>query len=154
MEGKTIGLLKSLPVSARTLFSCKLRVHEIVCFPVIVICGIVLALLSKLTVVDAVILAAIPLLYSYNAGVMNLKKYNFDWTNEVMVAKNSMPVAVTTFVGVFSSLVPGIVAVVLAALGLDTVIFGGVMIALSLAAAVGLTILLRKKGEKLFREIG
>ena len=158
LEGKTIGLLKSLPVSARTLFSCKLRVHEIVCFPVIVICGIVLALLSKLTVVDAVILAAIPLLYSYNAGVMglllNLKKYNFDWTNEVMVAKNSMPVAVTTFVGVFSSLVPGIVAVVLAALGLDTVIFGGVMIALSLAAAVGLTILLRKKGEKLFREIG
>lgn len=111
-----------------------------------------------MTVVDTVILAAIPLIYSYNAGVMglllNLKKYNFDWTNEVMVAKNSMPVAVTTFVGIFLSLLSGIVAVVLAVLGLDTVIFGGVMIALSLAVAVGLTILLRKKGEKLLREIG
>ena len=158
LEGKTIGLLKSLPVPARTLLSCKLRVHEIVCFPVIVICSIAMALLSKMTVVDTVILAAIPLIYSYNAGVMglllNLKKYNFDWTNEVMVAKNSMPVAVTTFVGIFLSLLSGIVAVVLAVLGLDTVIFGGVMIALSLAVAAGLTILLRKKGEKLLREIG
>lgn len=158
LEGKTFGLLKSLPISARTILSSKLRVHEIICFPVIVICGIVMALLSKLTVVDAVILVAIPLIYSYNTGVMglllNLKKYNFDWTNEVIVAKNSMPATVTIFGGIILSLIPGIIAVVLAALGFGVVIFGGVMIALALAAAIGLTMLLRKKGEKLFRQIG
>lgn len=158
LEGRTLGLLKSLPVSARTILSAKLRVHETICFPVIVICGVVMAALSKFAVVDAVLLVVIPLIYSYNAGAMglllNLKKYNFDWTNEVMVAKNSLPTTVTTFAGMFLSLIPGGIAVVWVLLGMDSAIFGGIMIALSLAVAVGLTILLRRKGEKLFREIG
>ena len=158
LEGKTFGLLRSLPVSARTVLSAKLRVHELICFPVVLICSVVMAVLSKSAPVDAVLLIALPLIYSYNAGVlgllMNLKRYNFDWTSEVMVAKNSMPVMVVTFGGMAASLIPGIVVLFLSIGGISTAITGGVMLVLSLAVSVGLTVLLRSRGEKMFEEIG
>ena len=158
LEGKAFGLLRSLPVSARTVLSAKLRVHELICFPVVLICSVVMAVLSKSAPVDAVLLIALPLIYSYNAGVlgllMNLKRYNFDWTSEVMVAKNSMPVMVVTFGGMAASLIPGIVVLFLSIGGISTAITGGVMLVLSLAVSVGLTVLLRSRGEKMFEEIG
>ena len=117
-----------------------------------------MAVLSKSAPVDAVLLIALPLIYSYNAGVlgllMNLKRYNFDWTSEVMVAKNSMPVMVVTFGGMAASLIPGIVVLFLSIGGISTAITGGVMLVLSLAVSVGLTVLLRSRGEKMFEEIG
>lgn len=158
LEGKTFGLLRSLPVSARTILSAKLRVHEVICFPIVLICCVVMAILTKLSAVDAVILIVLPLIYSYNAGVLglllNLKRYNFDWTSEVMVAKNSMPVMVVTFGGMIASLIPGFIVMGLYTAGVDTVISGGIMIVLALAVSIGLTALLRSKGEKMFEEIG
>ena len=158
LEGKTFGLLKSLPVSARTVLSAKLRVHEIVSFPVILICCTIMTVYWELSVADALVLFLLPLLTSYNTGVLglllNLKKYNFDWTNEVMVAKNSLPVVITVFGGMFLTMIPGIIAVLLMFLDMDVLIFNGIFIGLYFAASVGLTVLLRSKGEKMFAKIG
>ena len=158
LEGKNFWLLRSLPVSARTVLSAKLRVHEVICFPVIVVCGAVTAVLTKASIVDTALLVLLPLLYSYNAGalglLLNLKRYNFDWTNEVMVAKNSMPVMVVMFSGMLTSLFPGILVMVLYMMAdVSTAISGGIMTLLALAVSVGLTVLLRKKGERMFEQI-
>ena len=112
----------------------------------------------KLSAADALVLFLLPLLTSYNTGVLglllNLKKYNFDWTNEVMIAKNSLPVVITVFGGMFLTMIPGIIAVLLMFLDMDVLIFNGIFIGLYFAASVGLTVLLRSKGEKMFAKIG
>ena len=158
LEGKTFGLLKSLPVSARTVLSAKLRVHEIVSFPVILICCTIMTVYWKLSAADALVLFLLPLLTSSHTGVLglllNLQKYNFDWTNEVMIAKNSLPVVITVFGGMFLTMIPGIIAVLLMFLDMDVLIFNGIFIGLYFAASVGLTVLLRSKGEKMFAKIG
>ena len=116
------------------------------------------AVLTKASIVDTALLVLLPLLYSYNAGalglLLNLKRYNFDWTNEVMVAKNSMPVMVVMFSGMLASLFPGILVMVLYMMAdVSTAISGGIMTLLALAVSVGLTVLLRKKGERMFEQI-
>lgn len=166
LEGRNLWLLKSVPVSARDILKIKLGAHLMICFPIPFVCGILLSFVMKLTLLEAALLIVIPLVYSYNAGVMglllNLKKPKLDWVNEVVVAKQSMPVTVTLFTGMIAALVPMIGSVVLfAAFGEDPMIsglvlpaFGGTVILLGIILGGLLTHLLNKHGEALFRKVG
>lgn len=158
LEGPTIGLLKSLPASAKTILWAKLLLQVVLCFPVLLICTGIMAVLGSLSLIDTIFLMVIPLVYSFDIGLVglliNLKKYNFNWTNEVMVAKNSLPVFVTMFGGMIAAMIPLIASAVFAAIGAGTIIPG--MITLVVAAALGviLTAVLNAKGEQLLRAVG
>ena len=157
LEGKTMGLIKSLPVPAKTILRGKLAVHMVLCFPVLAVCSVVLAVVFRFDPVNALIMVALPLLYSYNAGVsgllLNLRKYNFNWTNEVMVAKNSMPVVVTIFGGMAAALFPMFLAFALVMIGIPSAVVSGSICVLALILSVVLTMILNKKGESRFRAI-
>lgn len=157
LEGKMFPMLKSLPVSVRTILSSKLALHNLICLPFIGLPALISGIVCGFSVPDILVTVAIPLLYSYNTGVVglliNLKKYKFDWATEMHVAKNSLPVAITMFGGMILSFIPMIGAVAFRALEYPLWLFGAIIAMLALAVSVILTAILRKKGEKWFLAI-
>lgn len=164
LEGKNMWLLKSLPISAKTVLKAKLLMHLLVCIPIPAVCCLVLSVVMRLTVGQTVLMVLIPALYAYNAGVagmlLNLKKPRFDWVNEIMVAKQSMPVTVTIFSGMFLAMIPLVISVVIAVIFMETAMatlatlgFGLVIVVLALIPAVIFTSILAKKGEGMIRSI-
>ena len=157
LEGKTFPMLKSLPVSARTILSSKLGLHLLICLPFIGLAALISGIVCGFSAPDILVTVAIPLLYSYNTGVVglliNLKKYKFDWATEMHVAKNSLPVAITMFGGMILSFIPMIGAIAFRSFGYPLWIFGAIISLLALICAVILTAVLRKKGEKWFLAI-
>lgn len=157
LEGKMFPMLKSLPVSVRTILSSKLALHNLICLPFIGLSALISGIVCGFSVPDILVTVAIPLLYSYNTGVVglliNLKKYKFDWATEMHVAKNSLPVAITMFGGMILSFIPMIGAVAFRALEYPLWLFGAIIAMLALAVSVILTAILRKKGEKWFLAI-
>lgn len=157
LEGKSFPLLKSLPLSANTILEAKLLLHIAVCFPVLFLCSLISSLVLGFSIGETLITVLLPLLYSYNTGItglfVNLKKYKFDWQTEMAVAKNSLPVTVTIFGGMFFAMIPLILSSVFYAVNRSPVVIGLLVCAVALVLAVVLTVLLRKKGAALFEKI-
>ncbi len=157
LEGKTFPLMKSLPIRPKTYLYSKLALHMALCAPVIVLCGIGVSVANRLPIICAAACIVIPLCYAYSSGVVglliNLKKYKFDWTSELMVAKNSLPIMLTTFGGMILSIVPMVIAIFLCAMGMPLAVVLGFFMALAVTVAVAMTVLLNCIGEKLFLKI-
>lgn len=157
LEGKMFPLIKSLPIRVKTYLYSKLALHMTLCAPVITLCGIGISIAHRLPVVNAVACVAIPLCYAYSSGVIglliNLKKYKFDWTSELMVAKNSLPVMLATFGGMIFSLAPMAIAIGLCVAGFPVAVVLAFFMVLALAVAVLMTVLLNCFGEKWFMKI-
>ena len=157
LEGKTFPMLKSLPVSVRTILSSKLGLHLLICLPFIGLAALISGIVCGFSAPDILVTVLVPLLYSYNTGVVglliNLKKYKFDWATEMHVAKNSLPVAITMFGGMILSFIPMIGAIAFQAFGYPLWIYGAIISLLAFIVSVILTIVLHKKGEKWFLAI-
>ena len=157
LEGKMFPLLKSLPVSVETILSAKLWLHNLICMPVIALAALISSIVCGFSVPNIIIAVLIPLLYSYNTGVVglliNLKKYKFDWATEMHVAKNSLPVMVTMFGGMVLAMIPMIFSAFFYAIDRPVWLFGACVALIALITAVVLTLILRKKGAKWFMEI-
>ncbi len=157
LEGKMFPLLKSLPISVGTILSAKQALHNLFCMPVIALAACISSIVCGFSVPDMLVTVVVPLLYSYNTGVVglliNLKKYKFDWATEMHVAKNSLPVMVTMFGGMFLAMIPLILSTIFYAINRPVWIFGACVALISLIVAIILTLFLRKKGEKWFNEI-
>ncbi len=157
LEGKTFPLLKSLPISPKEILRSKLYLHMAFCAPVILICGIAVSIVNGLPVVGAIATVVVPLCYAYSSGIVglliNLKKYKFDWTSEVTIAKNNLPLVITMLGGMVLSIAPMAIALVLYFAGLPLAAILGGCIALSAIFAVVMTLLMNAFGEKWFLKI-
>ena len=101
----------------------------------------------------------IPLAFSYFSGVfgmlMNLRKYNIDWENEMVAVKQGTAVMVT----IFSSMIVAMVGMALGfifilALSVPSLIVFSAFFTLQLIACGIVTYLLKTKGEKLLTAVG
>ncbi len=157
LEGKSFPLLKSLPIPAKTILDAKLALHMLFCAPVIVLCGLAVSLLNGLPILGMLATIVIPLCYAYISGVagllINLKKYKFDWTSEIMVAKNSLPIIITMFGGMILSIVPMIIAVFLYMMMESLAFVLGIFITLSVILAIAASLIMNAFGEKWFAKI-
>ncbi len=157
LEGKTFPLLKSLPVRPVTILRAKLSVHMLLTAPVIILCGVAVSILNGLPVVGAVATVIIPLCYAYTSGIVglliNLKKYKFDWTSEINIAKNNLPMVLTMIGGMLLSVIPMILAIFLMVLVESLAIILGIFTALSVAVAIVMTLVMNAVGEKWFLAI-
>lgn len=114
LEGKCMGLLKSFPVSAKTILRAKMTAHMVFCTPLTAVGCLLFAVALKMDVLSAILTVLIPIAGLYIFGVIgllvNLKKYNLEWTNEAVIAKQGAPV----FVVVFGSMLTGMVFIAVA----------------------------------------
>lgn len=136
LEGKSLSILKSLPVSSRAVLLSKAAVTAVLTGGATVVNALALTIALRPTLLEALWLWILPLLYGFvsaQAGLLfNLRLPNFSWTSEVTVIKQSIPVLLTMLVALALSapplaltllLPPGQTALILplAALGLAAV---------------------------------
>lgn len=110
LEGNTIWLLQSLPVSTKSVLSAKLRLHTLLNAPPALLCAAVLAVMLKCGPA-ALILALVSVLvyvrFSAAFGLaVGLKLPNLTWTNESVPVKQGSAVIISLFSGwVFTALI-------------------------------------------------
>ncbi len=157
LEGKTFPLLKSLPVSPKTILDSKLALHMLFCAPVILVSGIFVSVMNHLPIIGVIATVVIPLCYAYSFGIVglliNLKKYKFDWTSEITIAKNSLPMVLTMIGGMFLAILPMVLAIFLLVLLENLAVVLGAFTALSVACAIIMQLVMNAVGEKWFLKI-
>lgn len=101
LEGKTLWLLKSLPVRPRDILLSKVDLHLVIALPSTLIASICCVIAIPMGVADAAAVVIIPVLMCVFGAllgvVMNLRFPKFDYINETAVIKNSASVALTMF---------------------------------------------------------
>lgn len=156
IEGKSMWLLKSLPVTPRQALSAKLRMHLLVGLPPMLLCSVIFIVLLRpepLTAVCCFLLPAACMLFVGLFGLFeNLRHPNFDWVNETQAVKTGMSMFAVIF---------GTMALVM--LPIPVVLIWGDRIPVSLLAPGFLALVLlldlllwrwlRTRGEKRFLEL-
>lgn len=112
LEGKSLWIIKSLPVASGDALKAKLQLHIYVAAPAILLAASAAIYVIKPSIPDAVILLSAPLFFvmlSANIGlILNLKSPKFDWINETQVVKQSMSVMLTMLLNSIIVIIPGV----------------------------------------------
>ncbi|MEG0586184.1 MAG: hypothetical protein RR504_07330 [Christensenellaceae bacterium] len=148
LEGKTLWIVKSLPISTKSILLSKIFVNLTLLVPAILINSTIFCIVLQASPVSSIMMFLTPLVYALFTAFfglwLNLKSANFEWTSEVVVIKNSGPATISVLVGMVLTIIPGVL----------TLLFGGIVILLfSIAMAVVDVILYKKivtKGIQIF----
>lgn len=101
LEGDRLWIMKSLPVSTKDILDIKLLLHFVLCVPAGIVLSLVLSFLFQTSMLDTIVIVVAPILFTTLIDLVgllaNLWKPKFDWVNETVCVKQSMPVMVTMF---------------------------------------------------------
>lgn len=101
LEGKSLWILRSLPVSGKTVLLGKLRMHCTMLVPLAAVCAAALGVILGCGVLDILLVTAISALFGWFVGciglILNLMTPRFDWINEAGPCKQSAAVFLTIF---------------------------------------------------------
>lgn len=142
IEGRSLWVLRSLPVPEKAALTAKLRVHLTVGLPPVLLAelaaalvfrpgGLLLAALLLIPAVFAVVMALLGLL-------LDLRGARFDWLSETQAVKSNLSVVFTMFIGWGLCLLPLIPALLLSlpARGLALLLLGWLALLAALAAGL------------------
>jgi len=111
LEGRSIWIIKSLPVMPQEALKAKLRLHIYITAPSIIIASAAGAYVFASSLFDILILLIAPLAYlmlSANVGLIcNLHSVNLNWVNETQVVKQSASVIVAMLANSLIVILPG-----------------------------------------------
>ena len=101
LEGNSLWLLKSMPVTSAQVFSAKQALHLYLNLPPVILTTALVSALMGLTVWEGIINVVYGMsLVGFTSAMglyMGLKKPLLDWTNEAVPIKQSASVAITMF---------------------------------------------------------
>lgn len=156
LEGKTIWLAQSLPVSSWQVIRAKRDFHMLLTgVPTLFcsICAVFSLRLSPLGIVMIIVFPQLFILFCDCFGLfLNLKNPNLTWTNEITPIKQSMSVMFVLFGGWIYAILT-FVAYFLFQNKLSSELYLVGMSALTGLLCLGLDSWLRKKGTKIFEEL-
>lgn len=99
LEGKTLWILRSMPVSAKQVLSAKLKLHELLCAIPTLFLSVAAAVMLRTDALGWAALVLLPQLFVLLSGafglMMNLLLPKLDWTSETVAVKQSASVLVT-----------------------------------------------------------
>lgn len=111
LEGKTIWIIKSLPITEQEILNAKLNLHIYLTVPAIILAAAAATYVITPSTEDALIMFIAPVLnimLSANIGLIcNLKAPNLDWVNETQVVKQSVSVLLAMLFAFLLVLFPG-----------------------------------------------
>ena len=109
LEGKTLWLLKSLPIRPKTAFLAKSALHFAITAPFTLFTSIALSVVLRLSPLSAIIcvLAALAfvLLCGRSGVIINLAFPNVKWTNETIAVKQGLSVLFSMLGGILYSII-------------------------------------------------
>ena len=156
LEGETLWIVRSLPVSTKAIFFAKIALHVAVTALPALFCVIFLSVLCKLSVGICLLCVLTVFVFVFlcaQAGLaVNLKFPNLHWTNELTAVKQSVSVLITMFASI---------ALIALCVGgyflfgkyLASGVFLAIVCALFTALSVAIFVWLTKKGVKLFENL-
>ena len=110
LEGKSLWIIKMLPVSTSKIFASKIMVNLTVLLPTAIIVCTFFGIYLKLSLVNFIFTYLISFAYSIFTSVLglllNLLFPKFDYDNEVRVIKQSLAVFLSILIGIISVLLP------------------------------------------------
>ncbi len=103
LEGKSLWILKSLPVKSYDVLLAKLALHVLVSAPVGIICFVVLGIVLNVDFLSILFGAVLVALFVFITGIFglnrNLKNPDFNWTNETQPVKQSLNALLSMLLG-------------------------------------------------------
>lgn len=109
LEGKTLWIIKSLPIRPKTAFSAKSALHFVITAPFTLFASIVLSVVLRLSPLSAIIcvLAALAfvLLCGRSGVIINLAFPNVKWTNETIAVKQGLSVLFSMLGGIIYTII-------------------------------------------------
>ena len=132
LEGKSLWIIKSLPIDMKQIVNSKIAVNLTTLLPVAILSGIVLSIKTENSFAGTILLFATPIIYSIYVAVlglyMNLKFPNFTWNSEVIVVKQGISVMTTVLVSTMSIVIPTTFVFILPSIYSGYIIFFSTMI--------------------------
>ncbi len=117
MEGKSLWIVQSLPISPKALLEGKMAMNLLLMAPFYLVSEALLIIALKPGLSELLWLLLMPAVLCVFAVVfsltVNLRLHRFDWESEAYVVKQSAPAAIGGFAGVLVSLLCGIVTALL-----------------------------------------
>ena len=156
LEGKTVWLAQSLPVSSWQIIKAKRNAHLVVTAAPTALCAVCAVIAVKPSITAAIMMIVTPLVFVLFFDMfglyLNLRHPNLTWTNEITPIKQSLSVFVSLFGGWIYSIVFFILFY-----PLKERLVGELYLVL-ISAFTGLFCLaldswLKKKGAKIFEEL-
>ena len=158
LEGKTIWIVKSMPVSEKDILKAKLNLHIRLAAPPMILASFAAAFVFTPSLANLVLMIVAPVFYvmlSANIGLIcNLKVPNLDWVNETQVVKQSISVLLSMLFNFLLVLIPGVLYFVLPSVSGASLIF---MLAYTLLLILGWRLTQKwifTKGAKVFQGLG
>ncbi|MEG0366712.1 MAG: hypothetical protein RR585_07740, partial [Coprobacillus sp.] len=157
LEGDRLWIIKSLPIPAKNILDTKLALHLILCIPPQILFAVISAVLFEVSFFDAILVVLAPVLFTSLIAlfglVLNLWRPKFDWVNETVCVKQSMPVMITMFssMGLAFLLVGGYLGLFQQFVSLDMYTY--IVLAVALIVDILLYYLLTTWGTKRFQEL-
>jgi len=150
IEGKNWWITQTLPVSAKEIYSSKIKVNFILALPFYLISEILIFIALKPSVLSAIVLIILPLVYIYFMSVFGLRAAanhpKFEWKTETEAVKQGVGLMLSVLV-TFATLLVAFVGVIALAF-----LFGGIQetysaLFLSVFSIImlGITILMHRK---------
>ena len=114
MEGKSLWIIKSMPVSARDWLIAKLKVTLMLSIPSILITSTLVVIGLKPGLADTLWTYLLPLAYSFAFSIfglwLNIRMPRLDWQSEAEAVKQGGAVMVCIFGGMAAGFAPAIIA--------------------------------------------
>ena len=150
LEGKSLWIMKMLPVSSDQIFLSKILVNLTFLVPTIIICGTFFGIYLHFSLIEFILIYLMPFMYALFISsiglIYNLLFPKFDYDNEIRVIKQSFPSFLTIFTGMIASIIPMMISE----------INSGYMIIVTnivLLVDIVLFLILHFYGRKRFREL-
>lgn len=156
MEGKSLWIAQSMPVSGWQVLKAKLKLHIYVTLPAVLFCGCCIGYAMKLKLfymAVMLVMASMFVVFSAANGLMiGLKWPNLTWSNETAALKQSLGV----FIALFGNwaLIGGIVLAgyfLRRMLSVET--FMGIVFSLVAISNIGMIMWLKKSGSRMFAKL-
>ena len=156
LEGKSLWLIQSLPVSGWQVLKGKLSLHFLITAPPAFLCTLVLSIVLKAEAAVAVLLLLFSVLFVLLCAALglmiNLKLPNLNWTNETVAVKQSASVLVSMLAnwGILFLLFLGYYFL---GLRLGQSLFLLLCVLLCAAASAGALLWLKHKGQRILAQL-
>ncbi len=102
LEGKSLWIVRSLPVDTRAVLRSKLRLHLLITVPPVLLCVLSGALILRPALPLLLCLVLVPLLFSLFGALLglaeNLRHPNLDWINETQAVKSGASILLTMLI--------------------------------------------------------
>ncbi len=157
LEGDRLWIIKSLPVDAKDILDVKLAMHAVLCIPAGIILSLVLIFIFQVGMIESLLIIFVPMIFTllidFVGLLLNLWKPKFDWVNETVCVKQSMPVMITMFFSMGLAFVIVMLYILLLSdvMALNTYMY--MMIVVSVLIDVGLYYMIRTWGVRQYNSL-